>query len=86
MKKFISFTTVLLTIIFNLGCSNKSNEEQLKMPALFDSRVEAEKAAKRFNCTGAHKMGNKWMPCSTHEAHESSHNKTKKDHNHHHHH
>ena len=85
MKKFISFTPFLLTIIFNLGCSNKSNEEQLKMPALFDSRVEAEKAAKSFNCTGAHKMGEKWMPCATHESIESTHEKHMKKHNHQHH-
>ena len=55
------------------------------MPAFFNSRSEAEKAAKSFNCTGAHKMGNKWMPCATHEAHENSHDKKIKEHNHHHH-
>ena len=37
-------------------------------------------------CTGAHKMGNKWMPCATHEAHENSHDKKAKDHDHNHHH
>ena len=36
------------------------------MPAVFDSRREAEKAATSFNCTGVYKMGNKWMPCATH--------------------
>ena len=36
-------------------------------PVLFDNRREALKAAKNFNCPGAHKMGNKWMPCATHE-------------------
>ena len=35
------------------------------MPALFKARKEAEKAAKSLNCTGAHKMGNKWKPCAT---------------------
>ena len=49
------------------------------MPAFFNSRSEAEKAAKSFNCTGAHKMGNKWMPCATHEAHENSHDKNPQD-------
>ena len=28
------------------------------------------KAAKAFNCTGAHQMGDKWMPCKSHDAHE----------------
>ena len=54
----------LITLIFGVGCNSKVEEKS--MPALFDTRREAEKAAKSFNCTGAHKMGNKWMPCATH--------------------
>lgn len=34
--------------------------------AVFGTKAEAEAAAKHFNCTGAHKMGNQWMPCATH--------------------
>ena len=75
---------VLITALFSLGCTSKV--EETKTPALFDSKREAAKAAKSFNCTGAHKMGNKWMPCSNHEAHKSSQDKNKKDHNHQHHH
>jgi len=56
-----------------IGCS--ANEKDNPTPALFDSKLEAEKAAKDFNCTGAHKMGKKWMPCEKHS-----------DSNHHHHH
>ena len=43
------------------------------MPALYPTQAEAEKAAKlHFNCTGAHKMGNQWMPCAKHgDAHGS---------------
>ena len=82
-KKTFIFSQFLL-ITFLVGCTSKV--EETKTPALFDTRREAKKAAKNFNCTGAHKMGNKWMPCSTHESHESSHEKNKKDHNHHHHH
>ncbi len=43
------------------------------VPALYPTQAEAEKAAKlHFNCTGAHKMGNQWMPCAQHsEAHGS---------------
>ncbi len=40
------------------------------MPAFFDTKVEAEQAAKNFNCKGAHEMGGKWMPCNSHKAHE----------------
>ncbi|MCF8133099.1 MAG: DUF3721 domain-containing protein [Synechococcus sp. Tobar2m-G35] len=43
------------------------------VPALYPTQAEAEKAAKlHFNCTGAHKMGNQWMPCAKHgDAHGS---------------
>jgi hypothetical protein len=37
------------------------------IPAMYATQAEAEKAAKlHFNCTGAHKMGNQWMPCAQH--------------------
>ncbi|MEY2645679.1 MAG: hypothetical protein RLZZ611_2328 [Cyanobacteriota bacterium] len=37
------------------------------VPAMYATQAEAEKAAKlHFNCTGAHKMGDQWMPCSQH--------------------
>ena len=43
------------------------------VPALYPTQAEAEKAAKlHFNCTGAHKMGDGWMPCAKHgDAHGS---------------
>ena len=44
--------------------SNSSKENM--MPGLFDTREEAEKAATKYKCVGAHKMGNKWMPCKMH--------------------
>ena len=37
------------------------------VPALYPTQAEAEKAAKlHFNCTGAHKMADQWMPCAQH--------------------
>ena len=36
------------------------------MPNLFPSREEAENAASKFGCVGAHKMGKHWMPCKMH--------------------
>jgi hypothetical protein len=34
---------------------------------MYATKAEAEAAAKKhFNCTGAHQMGNQWMPCRTH--------------------
>ena len=36
------------------------------VPALYPSKAEAEKAAKQMGCSGAHAMGDQWMPCATH--------------------
>ena len=51
-----------------MGCS--VNSQKSATPALFETKAEAEKAAKDFNCTGAHKMGDKWMPCKSHSDHK----------------
>ena len=42
--------------------SNKGN----MMSDLYKTKEEAEKAASKHGCIGAHKMGNKWMPCEKH--------------------
>ena len=43
------------------------------VPALYPTQADAEKAAKlHFNCTGAHKMGDQWMPCAKHADSHSS--------------
>ena len=39
-----------------------STSEQESM--LFKTKKEAENMAKKLNCIGAHKMGDKWMPCN----------------------
>ncbi len=47
------------------------------VPALYPSKAEAEQAAKEhFHCTGAHPMGDRWMPCASHSdasSHSGSH-------------
>lgn len=44
------------------------------VPALYATKAEAEKAATLFHCTGAHPMGDKWMPCAKHgDAHAPGH-------------
>ena len=85
MKSLKPIVSVLvMTISFSImGCSTNSESSSTK--ALFDTREEAAKAAKNFNCTGAHKMGNKWMPCKSHDAHEEG-EKHEKHSGHHHHH
>ena len=82
MNKFKPIlSTVILSVSFSLiGCSD--NSQTKGTPSLFETKIEAEKAAKDFNCTGAHKMGDKWMPCKSHDAHE----KGEKHEGHHHHH
>ena len=44
--------------------SNSSKENMIT--DLFNTKLEAEKAASKYGCIGAHKMGNKWMPCKMH--------------------
>ena len=49
----------------NHKISNKQNEHPPKNKRmLFDTELEAKKAAINFNCKGAHKMGDYWMPCN----------------------
>ena len=77
------FTTIIVSMSFSLmGCSGNSHTSGT--PALFETKAEAEKAAKDFNCTGAHKMGDKWMPCKSHADHEEK--GTHESHTGHHHH
>ena len=84
MKNLKPIVSVLvMSLSFSLmGCS--SNSETSSTRALFDTRKEAENAAKDFNCKGAHKMGDKWMPCKSHKAHEK--HKQSSSHGHHHNH
>ena len=41
------------------------NKEYIKSD-LFKTKQEAEEAASKYGCIGAHKMGKKWMPCKMH--------------------
>ena len=77
-------TSIIILISFSLmGCSD--NSQTNGTPALFETKAEAEKAAKNFNCTGAHKMGNKWMPCKSHADHEETKKHDSRNGHHHHH-
>ena len=70
-KIFERLPILVATASFALiGCSTEAQKSGT--PALFNTRVEAEEAALNFNCTGAHKMGDKWMPCKSHKADEES--------------
>ena len=43
-----------------------SNVKKTQMPGLFKTKEGAEKVASEYGCIGAHKMGEKWMPCKMH--------------------
>jgi len=79
LKKHLLTIALLFPLL--IGCSSDSGKNQ---PVLFETKEQAEKAAKNFNCSGSHKMGDKWMPCKSHEAHEGQ--KQGNGHGHHHHH
>ena len=79
--------TILSMFVVSLSCSLmgcSTNSESSSTRVLFESRAEAEKAAKDFNCTGAHQMGDKWMPCNSHDDHEEG-DRHEKHSGHHHH-
>ncbi len=46
--------------------SNSNSNKENMMSDLFNTKQEAEKAASKYGCIGAHKIGNKWMPCNMH--------------------
>ncbi len=72
-------TTFSISLI---GCS--SDKKEGAMPALYETKAEAQKAASKFGCKGAHKMGDKWMPCEKHGEH-LNHSKDHSHKNHHNH-
>ena len=41
-------------------------KREIMKPNLFKTKEGAEKAAVKYGCVGAHKMGEKWMPCKMH--------------------
>ena len=82
-RKPIRLTLALSLSFYLFGCSDNSLKSGTQ--SLFSTKAKAEKAAKNFNCTGAHKMGEKWMPCKSHSAHEDARNNDA-HHEHHHHH
>lgn len=58
-------SVVGLASLAPMGLAAHAN--QAGVPALYATRAEAEEAArKHFNCTGAHAMGQQWMPCARH--------------------
>ena len=82
MSKIKALSLIAITsLLIPLGaCSNQKSSQQ----AVFNTKKEAQQAAKAFGCTGAHKMGDKWMPCKNHG--DIQNHNMKKAHGHHHNH
>ena len=79
IKKFFAFSLLFPGLL--AGCATESTKNQTQV--LFETKQEAKDAAKDFNCIGAHKMGDKWMPCKSHQSHQD--NKKNGGNSHHHH-
>ena len=45
---------------------NSNIKKEKLISDLFKTKEEAEKDAAKYGCVGAHKMGEKWMPCKRH--------------------
>lgn len=54
---------LLLTPVARGGSPSTENRG---VRAVFATQGEAEAAAARFGCNGAHRMGSLWMPCASH--------------------
>jgi len=52
------------TLAPQIACAGQTGTKG--QPGLYATKAEAEAAAKQLDCTGAHAMGNQWMPCSSH--------------------
>ena len=44
----------------------RSESNSIQRSMFFKTRIEAENMAETLGCKGAHKMGDKWMPCISH--------------------
>lgn len=67
--KHVLFASALLLAsgaLPSVACAEHAGKSAT--PGLYATKAEAEAAAKDFHCTGAHQMGDQWMPCSVHHA------------------
>ncbi|MCT0209448.1 MAG: hypothetical protein DCF18_10260 [Cyanobium sp.] len=66
-----ALTLAALTVLFatarpGFTSSTPSSAKDGGVQAVFATQQEAEAAAPRFGCKGAHRMGNVWMACASH--------------------
>jgi hypothetical protein len=67
MRPSLPLASVLLVAFFvPIEAFAEKPSSGSAVPATYATKAEAEKAAKQFHCTGAHQMGDRWMPCDRH--------------------
>ena len=71
LMKALLFLAVLATSTLPAIACQEHGESGV-VPPRYASKAAAEQAAPLFNCSGAHQMGDKWMPCSEHPTQSDS--------------
>jgi len=67
MRPFVPLASlVLLSSSVPVEALAQKSSSGSAVVATYATKAEAEKAAKQFHCTGAHQMGDRWMPCDRH--------------------
>ena len=72
MKQFLLVSGLLMAAAA-LPSMARAEHAGHAAPGLYATQAEAEAAAKTFHCTGAHQMGERWMPCAEHPAAPKAH-------------
>ena len=73
MRKLINLIYIISSCTALIGLL--TNQKAIsRTQVLFNTKAEAKAAAKKIGCSGAHKMGKKWMPCSMHHEHKQQKN------------
>ncbi len=66
MLSLVGITLLLGGVAPAMAGSTPSSAKDGGVQAVFATQQEAEAAAPRFGCKGAHRMGNVWMACASH--------------------
>ena len=69
MRSILVLGAVVSVAAAQVSCAPNSGDALSgAKKAMFKTRAEAEAAAPEFGCQGAHKMGEMWMVCDTHDS------------------
>jgi hypothetical protein len=65
MKRFLLIALACVCLPSDV-CACAKHAISAQISTMYATKAEAEKAASKFNCTGAHQLGDKWIPCAKH--------------------